>query len=54
MAASADLRPHLEWLGYLQPVGLVVSPLARAAIMPDAGTAAAATKVHAAPGAGTP
>ena len=25
MATDPELRAHLEWLGYLQPVGLVVS-----------------------------
>src|SRR5215470_8992357 len=26
MAKDPELLAHLEWLGYLQPVGLVVSP----------------------------
>src|SRR5207248_2832086 len=26
MATDPELRAHQEWLGYLQPVGLVVSP----------------------------
>ena len=28
MAQDPELRAHKEWLGYLQPVGLVVSPAA--------------------------
>ena len=37
MAIDPELAPHLEWLGYLQPVGLVVSPpaLAQAQAFPD-------------------
>ena len=31
MANDSELRTHQEWLGYLQPVGLVVSPPALAA-----------------------
>ncbi|HEX8200165.1 MAG TPA: hypothetical protein VF590_06730 [Isosphaeraceae bacterium] len=31
MATDPELRAHQEWLGYLQPVGLVVSPPALAA-----------------------
>ncbi len=42
-APPPELRAHQEWLGWLQPVGLVVSPfaLARAQVLPDLGTAAA-------------
>src|SRR5258706_5053217 len=28
MATPAEIRAHQEWLGFLQPVGLVVSPTA--------------------------
>ena len=28
MSQDPELRAHKEWLGYLQPVGLVVSPAA--------------------------
>jgi len=31
MARDPELLTHIEWLGYLQPVGLVVSPPALAA-----------------------
>ena len=30
MARNPELLTHIEWLGYLQPVGLVVSPPALA------------------------
>ncbi len=37
MATDPELRSHLEWLGYIQPVGLVVSPAAllAAGVVPD-------------------
>ncbi|MBK9089224.1 MAG: N-6 DNA methylase [Holophagales bacterium] len=37
MARDPDLYAHLEWLGYIQPVGLVVSPAAllAAGVLPD-------------------
>jgi hypothetical protein len=37
MSRNPELAPHIEWLGYLQPVGLVVSPpaLADAQVFPS-------------------
>ena len=37
MTRDPDLRAHQEWIGYLQPVGLVVSPpaLVAAGALPD-------------------